>query len=325
MRDIMVLARAVGLVARGSRIRGLPAALALMVLTAGCAAGAPSATGARRLTVAPVARVVVLKTAGASPLGPTPVKQLKPGRQVKRGESAQQLLSAAVAQLVAADGGHASVAVDDLSTGQAASYRGSSEYDTASIVKVDILSALLYQAQQEGRPLTQTEQALATRMIENSDNGAASYLYNDVGAADGLDDVNQAFGLTETTAGANGAWGLTTTTVEDQVRLLRLVFTTPSVLSPGSQGYIQDLMGRVEPDQQWGVSAAADEGTPFAVKNGWLPNPVLWEINSIGEVTHDGQTMLIAVLSRDNATEGDGISLVADLAVKTADAVAQGG
>jgi beta-lactamase class A len=254
---------------------------------------------------------MALKKPGAKVLKPAPPK------------SAQQLLAAAVAPLIASDDGHASVAVDDLSTGQSASYGGTEEYDTASIVKVDILATLMYQAQQEGRQLSPAEQELATLMIENSDNGAASDLYDDDGGADGIDAANQAFGLTETTVGTNGAWGLTTTTADDQIRLLRLVFTSPSSLSPQSQAYIQGLMGQVEPDQQWGVPAAADGGTSFAVKDGWLPNPILWEINSIGQVTHHGQRMLVVVLSSDNETESRGISLVQDVAVKGADALAQ--
>jgi beta-lactamase class A len=239
--------------------------------------------------------------------------------------SAQQLLAAAMGPLAANDDGQVSVAVDDLSTGQTASYGGTEEYDTASIVKVDILSTLLYQAQQQGGQLSATEQQLATTMIENSSNGAASDLYDDAGGASGIDAANQAFGLTETTVGTNGYWGLTTTTVDDQIRLLRLVFTTPSALSSQSQAYIQGLMANVESDQQWGVPAAADDGTSFEVKNGWLPNPTLWEINSIGLVTHDGQRMLIAVLSSGNDTEDDGISLVQDVAVTAADALAQAG
>jgi len=52
------------------------------------------------------------------------------------------------------------------------------------------------------------------------------------------------------------------------------------------------------------------------VKNGWLPSGTtgLWEINSIGEVVHDGQRMLIAALSEGNATEDSGISLVQAIA-----------
>ena len=239
--------------------------------------------------------------------------------------AAQQALTAAVAPLVG-DDGQVAVAVDDLSTGSDVAYSGTQEFVTASIVKVDILSTLLYQAQQSGQPLSSQEQALATTMIENSNDDAATALYNDAGQADGIDQANQAFGLTETTVGTAGYWGLTSTTVDDQIRLLRLVYTQPSVLTTESQDYISDLMSEVEVDQQWGVPAAAEAGTTFMVKNGWLPSGTtgLWEINSIGEVVHDGQRMLIAVLSEGNSTEDSGISLVQTVAEAAAGAVAKG-
>jgi hypothetical protein len=61
------------------------------------------------------------------------------------------------------------------------------------------------------------------------------------------------------------------------------------------------------------------------VKNGWLPSPVTsrWEINSIGEVIHDHQRLLIAVLSDDNASEASGISVVEEIAWKAAGAMAR--
>jgi hypothetical protein len=237
-------------------------------------------------------------------------------------ESAFQELSAAVAGPIGQDGGNVAVAVDDLTTGAASSYNGSKEFVTASIVKVDILSTLLYQSQQAGEAISDEEQELATTMIENSDNDSASDLYWDDNGSTGIDSANQVFGLSETTAGTGGYWGLTTTTVDDQIRLLRQVFTGNSALSPASRSYIQGLMGDVEPDQQWGVSAAADAGTSYMLKNGWLPDPDLWEINSIGEVIHDGQRMLIAVLSDDNATEDAGISIVETVAARAAGAIA---
>jgi hypothetical protein len=236
--------------------------------------------------------------------------------------SAQQDLVAAVAPLIKEDGGHAAVAVDDLTTSEEASYRGTEEFVTASIVKVDILATLLYQLQQKGQALSEDEQELATTMIENSDNDSATDLYDVVNGAEGIDDANRVFGLSETTVGTDGYWGLTTTTVDDQIRLLRQVFTRASVLSPASRDYIEDLMGEVEADQEWGVPAAADPGTRFMVKNGWLPNPTLWEINSTGEIVHDGQSMLVAVLSDDNASEDSGISVVEAIAKKAADAMA---
>jgi hypothetical protein len=228
--------------------------------------------------------------------------------------SAEQDLTAALAPLVRDDGGHVAVAVDDLSTGAEAAYGGTQEFVTASVVKVDILFTLLYQAQEAGRALTADEQELAATMIENSDNDSASDLYDDVGGAAAIDDANRVCGLTETSVGIDGYWGLTTTTVDDQIRLLRVVFTSPSPLSSASQDYVQTLMSSVEADQQWGVPDAADPGTRFMVKDGWLPNPDLWEINSIGEITHDGQRMLIAVLSDDNASEDSGISVVEEAA-----------
>jgi hypothetical protein len=92
--------------------------------------------------------------------------------------------------------------------------------------------------------------------IENSDNDAASALYDDDGESGGIDTANKAFGLTGTTVGTDGYWGLTATTPDDQIRLLTQVFTSQTVLTPASQAYIKGLMSQVESDQQWGVPSA---------------------------------------------------------------------
>jgi beta-lactamase class A len=242
---------------------------------------------------------------------------------VARQLTAQQRVSAAVAPLIKADGGHVAVAVDDLTSGAEAAY-GTSEFVTASIVKVDILAALLYERQESGQSLTAHEEDLATTMIENSDNDSASALYADIGASTGLDQANQVFGLTHTTAGTDGEWGLTSTTADDQLRLLRQMTVTPSALTPAARDYIQHLMGDVESDQRWGVPAAADSGPAYLVKNGWLPNPALWSINSIGEIDHSGHPLLVTVLSDDNSSEASGISAIQAVAQQAVSAVAGG-
>jgi hypothetical protein len=122
----------------------------------------------------------------------------------------------------------------------------------------------------------------------------------------------------------DGEWGLTRTTVDDQLRLLRQVMVTPSVLTATARDYIQHLMGDVEPDQQWGVPAAAASGTAYLVKNGWLPNPTLWSINSIGEIEDRGHRMLVTVLSDDNSSEASGISTIQAVAQQAVSAVADG-
>ena len=216
-----------------------------------------------------------------------------------------------------------SAAVLDLESGDSAVY-GDGAFDTASIVKVDILAALLLRHQEAGTRLSAREKAYATTMIENSDNTSASALWDIIGKASGLDAANKKFGLTGTEGGDGALWGLTQTTAADQLTLLQQVFGDDSELSEGSRSYLQGLMGRIEADQQWGVSAAA-EGSGWALKNGWLPRSTtgLWDVNSIGRVTVDGHAYLVAVLSKGNSTQAKGISLV-EAAAKAAVSVFTG-
>lgn len=221
------------------------------------------------------------------------------------------LLAKAMKSVTPAGDQKVSVAVLDVTSGESAAY-GDAAFDTASIVKVDILAALLLQAQDAGRTLTATEKSYATTMIQNSDNDSATALWNLIGTADGLDAANKTFGLTGTTGGAGPLWGLTQTTAADQLTLLQQVFGDDSKLSAASQSYIQGLMKEIEADQQWGVSAAAD-GAKWALKNGWLARSTtgLWDVNSIGRVTGtDGDEYLVAVLSNGSTTQAKGITLI---------------
>ncbi|AKJ15264.1 hypothetical protein ABB07_35965 [Streptomyces incarnatus] len=195
-------------------------------------------------------------------------------------------------------------------------------YDTASIVKVDILAALLLRAQDAGRQLTAAERGHAEPMIERSDNTAANALWREIGQASGLAAANKRLGLTSTTGGTGVKWGLTRTTASDQIRMLRAVFdgdatgrsgaTGKSALNAQSRTYIRGLMGKVVPEQTWGVSAVSGSGTPRALKNGWLQRNTsgLWDVNSVGQVTVKGHRCLVAVLSNGSASMSDGISLV---------------
>ncbi|MET8943692.1 serine hydrolase [Streptomyces sp. NPDC004542] len=220
------------------------------------------------------------------------------------------LLTKAVRAVGVPSAAKVSAAVLDLGSGESAAY-GDALFDTASIVKVDILATLLLQAQDAGRHLTATEKAYAVKMIENSDNVSATALWHAIGTADGLDAANERFGLTHTTGGDGELWGLTRTTAADQLVLLQQVFGDDSKLSEASQAYVQGLMKTIERDQDWGVSAAAD-GSAWALKNGWLARSTtgLWDVNSIGRVTVGGDDYLVAVLSDGNASMADGVSLV---------------
>ena len=241
--------------------------------------------------------------------------------------SAAAAVRRAIAALPAA--GDIAVAVTDLDDGQDVStaYDTSADdantYDTASIVKVDILAALLLQAQHAGTHLTAGQHALATVMIEQSDNDAATALWDAIGRAAGLDAANRTLGLDHTSPGSGELWGLTQTTPGDQLTLLRAVFTpSGSPLSSASRAYVAGLMGAVTAAQGWGVSAADSDDAGYALKSGWLQRTRtgLWDVNSIGQVVHDGHRMLIAVLSSGQGSEQAGIDLVERAASTAADA-----
>lgn len=213
-----------------------------------------------------------------------------------------------------------SVALFNVETGESTSY-GNDTFDTASIVKVNIVAALLYQAQEEGRSLTNRERTLAKAAIERSDNASATALFEKVGGEAGVEEFNRLIGLTDTDVGSNGLWGLTQTTAVDQIRLLKVVFGADSVLTGGAQAYMKSLMSNVIESQNFGVSAA---GSDAALKVGYLQRSAtgLWDVNSIGEIEADGSTYLIAVLSEDNISYDAGVALVDEVARTAVSSVA---
>ncbi|MCX5344681.1 serine hydrolase [Streptomyces atratus] len=289
-----------------NRFRGsaLSASVTAVLLLAGSAAGGiclagPSSDHAPRAS----ASVSSVPAAGSTPVPATTSEEPT--------VDLDAALAAAVEPLLT-DVGDAEVSVAVLDTGSGArAVYGDGAYDTASIVKVDILAALLLRTQDEKRALTAGERGWATAMIEWSDNASATALLRAIGGAEALDAANERLGLTGTTAAH--AWGLTQTTASDQLALLKAVFGTESELSEGSRTYLQGLMGQVAADQQWGVSAA---GSRWALKNGWMPRTTtgLWDINSIGRVSADGRTYLLAVLSGGQRTKETGIALVESVA-----------
>lgn len=276
------------------------AATAVVASLAACsAAGPPHATQAPARAGAP------------APGPPTPPRK-------NRGAT----LTRALKPVLPGSDTRLAVAVLDLDSAdqEIASYGQDATFDTASIVKVDILAALLLQAQDEDRALTAAERQDAEAMIRTSDNDAAHTLWRAIGRAQGLDAANERLGLSTARGGPGTRWGLTQTTATDQVRLLRAVFarraaataSPPEGLKPASRAYIQDLMGQITHDQDWGVSAAGSPDSRWALKNGWLQRNTtgLWTINSIGQVTVHGHRYLVSVLTGGNPSMKSGITLV---------------
>ena len=227
-------------------------------------------------------------------------------------------------------------AVYDLGTGRTWRIGRGQPQAEASVVKLDVLETLLAERGQgsgSSAPasalpalpaLPVTDRALTARMIEDSDNDAATSLWYEVGGAARIRSFNARAGLTRTVPSSCvvcpgfgwPGWGLTTTTPEDQIALLRQLVRPSSLLSPAAREYALSLMENVIPAQRWGVSGGVPPGVTVALKNGWLPlrGPDDWQVNSVGWVSGGGRDYLMAVLSTGNPSAQYGIDTISRLA-----------
>lgn len=196
--------------------------------------------------------------------------------------------------------GAVGVAVRLPGTGKSWTYtKTSSRNVTASIVKVQIMAAVMMNAQNAGRSLTSWEKSQMSPMIRNSDNNAATALFNHIGGRTGLDRAASRLGMTATTADPYNHWGLTSTTAADQAKLMEH-FARPSArLNSTNRSYGLSLMRNINSSQRWGVSAGPPSGR-VALKNGWLPRTDGWHVNSIGWSDYGDADYTIGVLTHHN-------------------------
>ncbi|GAA2592636.1 serine hydrolase [Streptomyces axinellae] len=259
------------------------------------------------------------------------------GRQGRGGAGRDGELSALLADALAPVRsrceGRPAVAVREADTPRAA-VSGDGLYVAASVMKVNILAALLPGRQDEpsGRAreltvagevtaaagtagadpweLSARESAQAEAVIERSDNDAANALWRAAGGAEGIARANRRLGLTRTEPHRSDRWGLSCTTAADQLTLLEAVFgrgeDAPGRLADGARERIREPMGRAVGPQRWGVTAAGASRAPVELKNGWLPRTAtgLWVLNSVGRVTAVGRSWLLAVLGRAHHPRG---------------------
>lgn len=213
-----------------------------------------------------------------------------------------------IAGYIARRPGSTTAAVYDVKTGQQWAVNWGMRNDTGSIVKVDILETRLHQTHGH---LSGYERRLAKAMIEQSDNDAATALWNADGGDAGVGRYNGEVGMRCTALGQNGYWGLTRTCATDQLRLLNRLAQHNRLLTDRSRRYQLYLMRHVISSEAWGVSAGVPHpGVSVALKNGWLPyGDAPWFVNSIGIIHGDDRYYYISVLTRD-PTEGVGIATI---------------
>ncbi|MES4891456.1 serine hydrolase [Streptomyces sp. NPDC096012] len=210
--------------------------------------------------------------------------------------------------------GTVAVGLYDRSTNTTCTLGATTAFDSASTVKVTVLATLLWDAKKTGRYLTDAEDALAKAMITQSDNDATSKLWKQLGLTK-VKGFLAAAGMTTTTPGADGYWGLTQENVADEQKLLKLITARNSVLSDNSRAYILKLMGQVVADQRWGTPAGAPSTVAVHVKNGWLERATHgWRVHSLGTFDGAGHDYMMTVLTQDNATMDYGVATIQNVA-----------
>ena len=147
-------------------------------------------------------------------------------------------------------------------------------------------------------------------MIQRSDNHAATTLWHLLGGASAVAAFDRLVPMPATTP--YPAWGLTTTTAADNVRLLRDFAFPNATLTPGHRADGLSLMEHVARDQRWGVTAGVAPTAVVALKNGWLPrsDPARWRVNSIGWVKGAHRSYVVAVLTDHNPSMRYGIDTI---------------
>ena len=201
----------------------------------------------------------------------------------------------------------------DSKTSVTCTYHPTWHFYAASAIKATILGALLRMAQEQGRHLTAMERSRAWLMITQSNNDAATDLWNEVGMRRMQHFLNLAK-MKQTVLAQ--AWGLSLLTAHDEILLLSLLSGPNRILSENSRVYAQYLMSHVISSQRWGVPAGAPASVKVHVKNGWLPFPVSsnWEINSIGFFVSRKpyRNYEIAMLTHANPSMQYGIDTIED-------------
>jgi Beta-lactamase enzyme family len=256
--------------------------------------------------------------AKAPPLGPAPAPTPTARRH-------RDPFGPAGADLVGSRPGTILAAVYDISSGAEWSLGRGQPQAEASVIKLDILETLLARYRAADPTLPADDLPVAQQMMEFSDNASATALWFAAGGPDEIGSYNAAADLRDTSlsqcVNCPGfpwpGWGLSTTTPQDQITLLRQLISPRSLLTASQRRYALELMENVTAAQRWGVSGGVPPGVTVALKNGWLPLDDTandWQVNSIGWIRGDGRDYLIAVLTNGSATEQDGIDAITELA-----------
>ena len=229
-----------------------------------------------------------------------------------------------------ANAGDVGISVSDVTTGCTFGSHDNETFLSASVVKLQIMGAVLLALQDSNAPVSSYLDGLLTDMIQYSDNEAATELVSWLGGLGQLQVVGERFDLVDTDNVWASDWGSTLTTPADQTKLMTELVVRGGPLTAPSRLIARSYLGGVAADQRWGVGAIQGPGLHALVKNGWWLNEpggngiaFAWRLNSVGLIeADDGRAWSIAILGNGWNDESDE-HFIDELAQHIADVVTQ--
>jgi hypothetical protein len=210
---------------------------------------------------------------------------------------------AAAARFLETRAGRTAFATVD-STGRVAGVRVHEHFQTASVVKVMMLTAYLQMLDRGQRDLRRADRSLLYPMIHNSDNDAASAVLASVGRR-ALARVAREAGMTDYAPSA-GWWAFTQTCAADQARLMMAL---GRLIPSRFYAYARSLLAAAAPSHSWGIPPVARPRWRVYFKTGSLPSEGLF--NEVARLERPGVSFSVAVLTTGDPSMAYGKQTIA--------------
>lgn len=168
---------------------------------------------------------------------------------------------------------------------------GDRPYVSASVVKVMLLAAELRRLHGEGLPLDPLTRDLLTRMITYSDNAAADAIYARNGD-EGLYEAARVGGMRSFRVA--GYWANAQITAS---AMARAMWRLDALMAGSQHDFAIGLLGRIVPEQSWGIPAAARDRWDVRFKGGWRGTELGQLVHQAARLQRGPDHLSLAVLT----------------------------
>jgi Beta-lactamase enzyme family len=197
------------------------------------------------------------------------------------------------------------------SRGKRYSLDGNRQFVTASVIKAMLMTCFLNMKTVSHESLSSTDRSELHAMITVSDNGAADWVYNQVGDARLY---NLAHRLRMRHFSIYGYWANAQLTTNDQSLLME---NLSKAIYPRYYPYARSLLSSVVSSESWGIPQVARPlGWRVFFKGGWRGTSRGQLIHQVARLERRGQMIVICVMTDGDPGSGYGQETVAGIAQK---------